>query len=117
MVEAANFNDPGQTVISGTQAAVNKACELLKGRGAKRALPLAVSAPFHCSLMKPAADRLRQHFADVSWAAPKIPLVNNIDVISAVIQVIYATPLYRQVFGPVRWVEDVLALKAQARRM
>ena len=113
VVEAANFNDPGQTVISGTQAAVNKACELLKAAGAKRALPLAVSAPFHCSLMKPAADRLRQHFANVSWAAPKIPLVNNIDVAISSDPSYIRDALYRQVFGPVRWVEDVLALKAQ----
>ncbi|MDH5332075.1 MAG: ACP S-malonyltransferase, partial [Aquincola sp.] len=80
VVEAANYNDPKQTVISGSKAGVDKACELLKGKGAKRALPLAVSAPFHSSLMKPAAERLRERLANVPLAAPRIPVINNIDV-------------------------------------
>jgi [acyl-carrier-protein] S-malonyltransferase len=82
VVQAANFNDPGQTVISGSKAAVDKACELLKAAGAKRTLPLPVSAPFHCALMKPAAERLRVALASVDFHPPSIPLVNNIDVAS-----------------------------------
>jgi [acyl-carrier-protein] S-malonyltransferase len=78
-VEAANFNDPRQTVIAGTKAGVDKACELLKAAGAKRALLLAVSAPFHSSLMKPAAERLRDKLASAALLVPRIPLVNNID--------------------------------------
>src|SRR6478736_3812884 len=80
VVEAVNFNDPMQTVIAGSKAAVEKACEVLKANGAKRALPLPVSAPFHSSLMKPAADALRAKLADIEFAAPQIPVVNNIDV-------------------------------------
>ena len=80
MVEAANFNDAGQTVIAGSKAAVEKACEVLKANGAKRALPLAVSAPFHSSLMKPAAEKLRERLASTSSQPPQIPVVNNIDV-------------------------------------
>ncbi|AVS73506.1 ACP S-malonyltransferase [Paracidovorax cattleyae] len=113
VVEAVNFNDPAQTVIAGTKAGVDKACEVLKAGGAKRALPLPVSAPFHSSLMKPAAEKLRAALAQVVLAAPRIPVVNNIDV--AVVQdadaIRYA--LYRQAFGPVRWVECVAALKAR----
>ncbi|MFZ9335378.1 MAG: ACP S-malonyltransferase, partial [Burkholderiaceae bacterium] len=80
VVEAANFNDPKQIVIAGTQAGVDAACELLKARGAKRALPLAVSAPFHSSLMKPAAERLKVALEGVALQSPAIPVVNNIDV-------------------------------------
>ena len=79
-VAPANFNDPKQTVIAGTKAGVDRACEMLKAAGAKRALPLAVSAPFHSSLMKPAAERLRQKLAQTELAAPQIPVINNIDV-------------------------------------
>jgi [acyl-carrier-protein] S-malonyltransferase len=80
VVSAANFNDPKQTVISGSQAGVAKACEVLKAAGAKRALPLAVSAPFHCALMQPAAEALRARLVDVALQSPRIPVVNNIDV-------------------------------------
>ena len=80
VVEAANFNDPKQTVIAGSKVAVDKACELLKAAGAKRALPLAVSAPFHSSLMRPAAERLRERLAGVPLASPRIAVVNNVDV-------------------------------------
>ena len=111
VVEAVNFNDPIQTVIAGTKAGVDKACEVLKAAGAKRALLLPVSAPFHSSLMKPAAEKLRVALADVALAAPQIPVVNNVDV--AVQQDVDAIrdALYRQAFGPVRWVECVQALK------
>src|SRR5436853_2280943 len=80
VVEAVNFNDPKQTVIAGTKAGVEKACEALKARGAKRALPLPVSAPFHSSLMRPAAERLKPKLAAASFLPPSIPVVNNADV-------------------------------------
>ena len=112
-VEAANFNDPKQTVIAGTKAGVDKACELLKAAGAKRALPLAVSAPFHSSLMKPAAERLREKLATVTLVAPRIPVVNNIDAAVQADPEALRDALYRQAFGPVRWVEVVQALRAR----
>lgn len=112
VVEAVNFNDPAQTVIAGSKAAVEKACELLKAGGAKRALPLPVSAPFHSSLMKPAAEKLRERLEDVELASPKIPLINNIDVAVEVDADRIRDALYRQAFGPVRWVECVQAIKA-----
>lgn len=112
-VEAVNFNDPKQTVIAGTKAGVEKACELLKAAGAKRALPLPVSAPFHSSLMKPAAERLREKLAATPFAAPSIPVINNIDVAQASTPDALRDALYRQAFGPVRWVETILALKAR----
>ena len=113
VVEAVNFNDPGQTVIAGSKAAVDKACEVLKANGAKRALPLAVSAPFHSSLMKPAADKLRDKLASLSLAAPQIPVINNIDVAVETDPDRIRDALYRQAFGPVRWVECVQAIKAR----
>ncbi len=113
VVEAANFNDPRQTVISGSQAGVAKGCELLKALGAKRALPLAVSAPFHCALMQPAAERLRERLRAVAFKPPQIPVVNNIDVATPVEADAIRDALYRQAFGPVRWVEVVQALRAR----
>jgi [acyl-carrier-protein] S-malonyltransferase len=113
VVEAANFNDPKQTVISGSKAGVDKACELLKAKGAKRALLLAVSAPFHSSLMKPAAERLREKLAAVKVETPRIPVVNNIDVAVQSDPAAIRDALYRQSFGAVRWVETVLALRAR----
>ena len=112
-VEAANFNDPKQTVIAGTKAAVDRACELLKARGAKRALLLAVSAPFHSSLMKPAAERLRERLALVAIAAPRITVLNNIDAAEQTEPAAIRDALYRQAFGPVRWVETVQALRSR----
>ena len=112
-VEAVNFNDPKQTVIAGTKAGVEKACELLKSKGAKRALPLPVSAPFHSSLMKPAAERLKRRLAETAFAAPKIDVVNNIDVKVETDAVAIRDALYRQAFGPVRWVETVQAIRAR----
>lgn len=112
-VEAVNFNDPKQTVIAGSKAGVEKACEVLKAAGAKRALSLPVSAPFHSSLMKPAAERLREKLAATAFAVPQIAVLNNIDV--AVVTDVDAIrdALYRQAFGPVRWVETIQALKAR----
>lgn len=113
VVEAVNFNDPAQTVIAGTKAAVEKACEVLKAAGAKRALPLPVSAPFHSSLMKPAAEKLRVALAATTLAAPQIPVLNNIDVTVQTEADAIRDALYRQAFGPVRWVECVQALKGR----
>ncbi len=111
VVEAVNFNDPLQTVIAGSKAAVDKACEVLKANGAKRALPLSVSAPFHSSLMKPAADTLKEKLASVHFAAPKIPVINNIEVACETDADRIRGALYAQAFGPVRWVECVRAMK------
>jgi [acyl-carrier-protein] S-malonyltransferase len=112
-VEAVNFNDPAQTVIAGSKAAVEKACEVLKANGAKRALPLPVSAPFHSRLMKPAAEKLRERLLTVEFVAPQIALVNNIDVAVETDLGRVRDALYRQAFGPVRWVECVQAIKAR----
>jgi [acyl-carrier-protein] S-malonyltransferase len=113
VVEAVNFNDPAQTVIAGSKAAVEKACEMLKAAGAKRALPLPVSAPFHSSLMLPAAQRLKEKLAATSITVPTIPVVNNIDVAVQTDPDAIRDALYRQAFGPVRWVECVAAIKAR----
>ena len=112
-VEAVNFNDPKQTVIAGTKAGVEKACEALKAKGAKRALPLPVSAPFHSSLMKPAAERLKDKLAATAFAVPQIPVVNNIDVAVQSEAAAIRDALYRQAFGPVRWVETVQTIRAR----
>jgi [acyl-carrier-protein] S-malonyltransferase len=113
VVEPANFNDPKQTVIAGSKAGVDCACEQLKAKGAKRALLLAVSAPFHSSLMKPAADALRERLAGVALSAPRIPVVNNIDVAVQTDPAAIREALFRQAFGPVRWVEVTQALRAR----
>jgi [acyl-carrier-protein] S-malonyltransferase len=113
VVEAVNFNDPMQTVIAGSKAAVERASEVLKSNGAKRALPLPVSAPFHSSLMRPAAERLRAHLEAVSFGQAVVPVVNNIDVAVEVDAVAIRDALYRQAFGPVRWVECVQAIQAR----
>ena len=113
IVEAVNFNDPSQTVIAGSKAAVDKACEILKANGAKRALLLPVSAPFHSSLMKPAADKLREKLAQTEFLPPSIPVINNIDVSAETDVDLIRSALYRQAFGPVRWVECVQAIKAR----
>jgi len=113
VVSAANFNDPKQTVISGAKAAVDAACEALKAAGAKRALPLAVSAPFHCALMKPAAEALKPALAQTALAVPTIDVINNIDVQAPRQVDAIRDALYRQAFGPVRWVETIQAMRAR----
>ena len=113
IVEAVNFNDPGQTVIAGSKAAVEQACVALKALGAKRALPLPVSAPFHSSLMKPAALKLKEKLQDTVFAPSHIPVVNNIDVAVEQDADRIRDALFRQAFGPVRWVECVQALGAR----
>jgi [acyl-carrier-protein] S-malonyltransferase len=114
VVEAANFNDPKQIVIAGTKAGVEKASTILKAMGAKRSLPLPVSAPFHSSLMKPAADRLKDKLAAANVVAPRIPVINNIDVKTESDPAAIRDALYRQAFGPVRWVEVVHALRGRS---
>ena len=113
VVAAVNFNDPMQTVIAGSKVAVDKACEVLKANGAKRALLLPVSAPFHSVLMKPAANKLRERLEEVVILPPQIPLINNIDVIANTDGGAIKEALYRQAFGPVRWVECVQAIKSR----
>ena len=113
VVEAVNFNDPAQTVIAGSKAAVEKACDVLKGKGAKRALSLPVSAPFHSSMMKPAAERLREKLKSVDFLPPQIELINNVDVAVELDAECIRDALYRQAFSPVRWVECVQAIKAR----
>ena len=113
VVEAVNFNDPLQTVIAGSKAAVDKACDILKASGAKRALLLSVSAPFHSSLMKPAAEALREKLAAIVLNTPLIPFIHNIDVAAETDTNCIRAALYRQSFGPVRWVECVRAIKAR----
>jgi [acyl-carrier-protein] S-malonyltransferase len=112
VVEAVNFNAPGQVVIAGHAAAVQRAIEVAKAKGARRAVPLPVSAPFHSSLLAPAAARLREHLTAIGVTAPRIPVVNNVDV------AVYHDPdrikdaLVRQADHPVRWVECVRAIAA-----
>jgi [acyl-carrier-protein] S-malonyltransferase len=113
VVEAVNFNDPAQTVIAGSKAAVDKACEVLKANGAKRALPLPVSAPFHSSLMKPAAEKLRERLATTTFAVPRIPVVNNIEAKAEADPERIRAALYEQAFGPVRWVDCVKAIQGR----
>jgi [acyl-carrier-protein] S-malonyltransferase len=102
-----------RVVIAGHKEAVERANVLMKESGAKRALPLPVSAPFHSSLMKPAAERLRERLASITIQAPQIPVLNNIDVATPTDADAIRDALYRQAFGPVRWVELVGALKAR----
>jgi len=111
VVEAVNFNAPSQVVIAGLKAAVERACELAKARGAKRALLLPVSAPFHSSLLKPASDRLREYLAGVEVRVPQIPLVNNVDVAIVSDPAAIKDALVRQAAGAVRWVESVQAMR------
>ena len=112
VVEAVNFNAPAQVVIAGAKAAVERACEIAKAKGAKRALPLPVSAPFHSSLLKPASDRLRERMAGLTFAAPSIPLVNNVDVAIVNDPEAIKDALVRQAAAPVRWVESVQKMAA-----
>ena len=107
VVAPVNFNAPGQTVIAGSRAAVERACEGCKTRGAKRAVLLPVSAPFHSSLIRPAADRLGDRLAELVFSAPKIPVVNNVDVSIESDPDRIKDALIRQAYSPVRWVETI----------
>ncbi|NBP27307.1 MAG: [acyl-carrier-protein] S-malonyltransferase [Betaproteobacteria bacterium] len=112
IVEAVNFNAPDQTVIAGHQEAVDRACALVKERGAKRALPLAVSAPFHSSLLAPAAEALRERLAQTAVNTPLIQVVNNVDVAIERDADRIRDALSRQAMRPVRWVEVIEKLSA-----
>ena len=112
VVEAVNFNEPTQTVIAGQNVAIDKACELAKAQGAKRAMKLAVSAPFHSSLLKPASDRLREYMASLTFAAPQIDVINNVDVAICQDPAQIKDALVRQAAGPVRWVEIMQKMAA-----
>ena len=112
VVEPVNFNAPAQVVIAGHKAAVERACEAAKAKGAKRALPLPVSAPFHSSLLKPASDRLRDYLANVNFAQPSIQLINNVDVAIESDPAAIKDALVRQAASPVRWVESVQKMAA-----
>lgn len=112
VVEPANYNAPAQVVIAGHKAAVERACERAKALGAKRAMPLAVSAPFHSSLLRPAGDRLATALAAVDLRPPQVQLVNNVDVAIETDPARIRDALVRQSYGPVRWVEVVQKMKA-----
>lgn len=112
VVEAVNFNAPAQVVIAGHKAAIERACEIAKAKGAKRALTLPVSAPFHSSLLKPASDRLREYLAGLAFNAPQISLINNVDVAIAGDVDSIKDALVRQAANPVRWVESVQKMAA-----
>ncbi len=113
VVEAVNFNEPTQIVIAGHNGAVERACELAKAKGAKRAMKLAVSAPFHSSLLEPASDRLRDYLAPLQFSVPQIALVNNVDVAVLSDPAAIKDALVRQAAGPVRWVETMQKLAAE----
>jgi [acyl-carrier-protein] S-malonyltransferase len=113
VVEAVNFNAPAQVVIAGHKAAVERACEAAKAAGAKRALPLPVSAPFHSSLLRPAADVLAAALANITISAPQVPVINNVDVAAPTEPQAIRDALVRQAWHPVRWVETLQAMKAQ----
>jgi len=113
VLEAVNFNSPGQVVIAGNKAAVERGMELAKAKGAKRALPLPVSVPSHCALMKPAAEKLAEYLKDVSVSAPQISVFHNADVVAYSDSEQIKDALVRQLYSPVRWVETVQAIYAQ----
>jgi [acyl-carrier-protein] S-malonyltransferase len=112
VVEAVNFNSPGQVVIAGDKGAVERACELAKAAGAKRALPLPVSVPSHCALMKPAADRLSERLADMEIQSPRIPVIHNVNVSETEDVDTIRALLSAQLYSPVRWVETVRKMAA-----
>ncbi|WP_087018157.1 ACP S-malonyltransferase [Thaumasiovibrio subtropicus] len=107
VVSPVNFNSPGQVVIAGNKAAVERAGALCKEAGAKRALPLPVSVPSHCELMKPAADKLADALAALTFSAPEIPVINNADVATETTPEAIKAALVKQLYSPVRWTESV----------
>jgi len=113
VVEAVNFNEPTQIVIAGHAAAIDRACEIAKAKGAKRAMKLAVSAPFHSSLLKPASDRLREYMDKLTFNTPRIDLINNVDVAILNDPEQIKDALVRQAAGPVRWVETMQKMAAE----
>lgn len=113
VVSPVNFNSPGQVVIAGNKAAVERAGELCKAAGAKRALPLPVSVPSHCALMKPAADKLAEALVHIEFSEPTVPVINNVDVISETDPKKIKDALVRQLYSPVRWTEGVMNMHDQ----
>jgi [acyl-carrier-protein] S-malonyltransferase len=113
VLEAVNYNSPGQVVIAGDRAAVERGMELAKARGAKRAIMLPMSVPSHCSLLKGAAEQLRSYLGDVAVQAPAIPVLHNADVKSYTDGASIKDALVRQLYSPVRWVETVLEFGKQ----
>ena len=113
VVQAVNFNSPEQIVIAGEKAAVQRAGERCSALGAKRVVPLPVSAPFHSSLMKPAGDKLRSYLEKVTVSSPRVTLVNNVDVKTETSPEAIKDALVRQASSPVRWVETIRAMRAQ----
>ena len=113
VVEAVNFNAPGQVVIAGSAAAVERAIFACKEAGAKRAMPLPVSVPSHCALMKPAADKLAETLNATNFHAAEMPVINNVDVAMETAPEQIRDALIRQLYSPVRWVETIQALKEQ----
>lgn len=113
VLEAVNFNSPGQVVIAGHKSAVERGMALAKEKGAKRALPLPVSVPSHCALMRPAADALLQQMKTISFQAPRIPVIHNADVLSYSDEAAIKDALARQLYSPVRWVETIKSLAGQ----
>jgi [acyl-carrier-protein] S-malonyltransferase len=117
VLEAVNFNSPGQVVIAGHKSAVERGCALAKEKGAKRALPLPVSVPSHCALMQPAAEKLVAALADIHIQAPAVPVLHNADVASHADADAIRDALARQLYMPVRWVDTVRAMQRQGVRM
>ncbi len=113
VLEAVNFNSPGQVVIAGNRAAVERGMELAKAKGAKRAIMLPMSVPSHCSLLKGAAEQLRDYLKDVAVATPSVPVLHNADVASYSDAASIKDALVRQLYSPVRWVETIQALGKQ----
>lgn len=113
VVSPVNFNSPGQVVIAGNKAAVERAGALCKEAGAKRALPLPVSVPSHCALMKPAADKLAEALKDIEFNTPAIPVINNVDVAAETSPESIKDALVRQLYSPVRWTEGVQKMHEQ----
>ena len=113
VIEAVNFNAPGQVVIAGSKTAVDRALPLLKEAGAKRALPLPVSAPFHCALMKPAAEELQGFLADVEFSQPVCPIVQNVSVQPEQDPSVLKSQVLAQTYSPVRWTQTIQYLVSQ----
>ena len=113
IVSAVNYNSPGQIVIAGTSQAVDRAMLLCKEAGAKRAIPLAVTVPSHCLLMKPAADKLEQQLAKLEISTPEITVINNVDVAQETSAEAISSALVRQLYNPVRWSESIKAMQDQ----
>ncbi len=113
VVSAVNYNSPGQLVIAGHKEAVDRAIEGCKAAGAKRALPLPVSGPFHCALMKPAANKLAEVMSTITFSEPSIPVINNVDVMIETSSDKITDALIRQLYNPVRWIETVQSLQEQ----